>query len=59
MTKVYTHEEKLEIINGCIKKRTRLKKEKKYEEADKIREVLLKCNVILEDTLKGTTWKWK
>ena len=59
MTKVYTHEEKIEIINDCIKKRTRLKEEKKYEEADYIREVLLKCDVILEDTKTGTTWKRK
>ncbi len=51
-----TAEEKLmQIINA----RDTLRKQKKYKEADQIREKLFEIGVILEDKEKGKRWKFK
>ena len=59
-------EEKIEIdqqilnkINGLIEQRNIAKKEKNYAEADRIREELLKMNVIIKDSREGTTFEIK
>ena len=47
-------------IEDMIKKRTQLRKEKKYKEADAVRKELEEKGVILEDKKGGTTeWEWK
>jgi len=47
-------------IQKDVDERIKLKKEKKYGEADKIREKLEKKGIILEDLKDGTTsWRWK
>ncbi len=45
------------IINQKISERAILKKEKKFKEADAIRDQLLSEGIILEDTKEGTTWR--
>ena len=45
-------------VNKLVEKRNLLKKEKKYEEADKIREELLKLGVQIKDTREGVEIKW-
>jgi len=40
-----------------VKERERLREEKKWAEADKIREELAKKGILLDDTDKGTRWK--
>lgn len=52
-------EERKEWVSAKIEERNRLKKEKKYAEADKIRIELENQGVILEDTKDGTTWRRK
>jgi cysteinyl-tRNA synthetase len=47
-------------IQKLIDERDKLKKDKRYKEADKIREELEKSGVILEDLKDGKTkWRWK
>lgn len=41
-------------INRLVEKRDNLRKAKRWQEADDIRNQLLKMNIILEDTAKGT-----
>ena len=53
------NEEKLKEIQELISKRNELKKNKNYEEADKIREQLLNMNVVIKDTRVGTTFEIK
>lgn len=54
----YSNEDNLQI-QSIIDKRTIAKHEKNYALADELREQLLKMDVIIEDTRKGTTWKYK
>lgn len=44
-------------IEEMIEKRIQAKKDKNYEEADKIREELLERNIVLKDTREGTTYE--
>jgi cysteinyl-tRNA synthetase len=46
-------------VNQLIEERARLRKEKKWQEADKIRADLAEQGIILEDTPKGTIAIWK
>ena len=47
-------------IKGLIKKREEFRKAGKYQEADEIRKLLEdEFGVLLEDTAKGTEWKFK
>jgi cysteinyl-tRNA synthetase len=49
-----------ELLSGekeLIEERNRLRKDKKYEEADKIRELLKEKGIIIEDTPWGVRWK--
>jgi len=49
-----------EEVKKLIKEREELRKKGSYEEADKIRELLLeRYGIILEDTKEGTIWKFK
>ncbi len=43
-------------IDELIAKRNELKILKKYEEADKIRNILLEKNIVINDTKEGTIW---
>ena len=52
-------ENTLNKINELIEKRKIAKKEKNYEEADKIRNELLDMNIIIKDTREGTTFEIK
>jgi len=52
-------DELLNKINTLIEQRNIAKKEKNYEEADKIRNQLLEMNVIIKDTREGTTFELK
>jgi cysteinyl-tRNA synthetase len=47
----------LEIIENLIEKRIIAKQDKRWSEADNIREELKNMGVALEDTQDGTTWK--
>jgi cysteinyl-tRNA synthetase len=46
-------------IKSLVEKRERLRKAKKWQEADKIRAKLDEMGVILEDTPEGTIIRWK
>ena len=46
-----------EYINDLIIKRKEYKAAKNYEEADKVRNILLEKNIILNDTREGTFWE--
>lgn len=46
-----------EYINDLIIKRKEYKVAKNYEEADKVRNILLEKNIILNDTREGTFWE--
>lgn len=46
-----------EYINDLIIKRKEYKIAKNYEEADKVRNLLLEKNIILNDTREGTFWE--
>ena len=46
-------------IDDLIKERNLAKENKDFEEADRIRKILLKDGVILEDTAEGTIWRQK
>ena len=46
-------------IDGLIKERNLAKKNKDYEDADRIRKLLLENNILLEDTAEGTIWRQK
>jgi len=45
-------------IAELIKKREEFRKNKQYQEADKIRDELKKKGILLEDTKEGTIWKF-
>jgi cysteinyl-tRNA synthetase len=47
------------IIDDLIKERNSAKKNKDYEEADRIRKLLLENDILLEDTADGTIWRKK
>ena len=47
------------IIDDLIKERNSAKKNKDYEEADRIRKLLLENDILLEDTAEGTIWRKK
>ena len=44
------------FINSLIMEREIARKEKKYDRADEIRNILRKENIEIEDTLEGTRW---
>jgi len=46
-------------INNLIQKRNQLKAEKKYEEADNIRNQLEESGIAIKDTKEGTNWDIK
>ena len=46
-------------INELIKERNLAKENKNFEEADRIRKLLLKNDILLEDTPEGTIWRKK
>ncbi len=46
-------------VEIAINLRNQLKKDKKFKEADEIRQMLNEKGVILEDTKEGTTWRRK
>jgi len=46
-------------ITKLIKKREKLRKEKKWKESDKIRAELREKGIILEDKESGTRWRWE
>jgi len=46
-------------IDGLIKERNLAKKNKDYEDADRIRKLLLENDILLEDTAEGTIWRQK
>ena len=46
-------------INELIEKRNLAKENKNFEEADRIRKLLLKNDILLEDTPEGTIWRKK
>ena len=46
-------------IDELIKERNLAKKNKDYEDADRIRKLLLENNILLEDTAEGTIWRQK
>ena len=48
-----------EYIDSLLIKRQELKIAKKYEDADKIRDLLLEKNIIISDTREGTFWDIK
>jgi len=50
-------EETKNKINNLITQRTIAKKEKNFEEADKIREELTKMGISIQDTPNGTLWE--
>ncbi len=52
-------EKTLEKINKLIEYRNIAKKEKNYEEADRIRQELLDMNIVIKDTREGTTFELK
>jgi cysteinyl-tRNA synthetase len=47
------------IIDDLIEERNLAKKNKDYEEADRIRKLLLENDILLEDTAEGTIWRQK
>ena len=47
------------MIDDLIKERNLAKKNKDYEEADRIRILLLENDILLEDTPEGTIWRQK
>lgn len=46
-------------IEEAIEEREKLRKEKKYKEADNVRKMLEQKGIILEDTKEGTVWRRK
>lgn len=46
-------------VNKLIEERNKLKKEKKYDEADKIRNEILSLGAEIKDTREGVEIKWK
>jgi len=47
------------IIDDLIQERNLAKKNKDYDEADRIRKLLLENDILLEDTSEGTIWRQK
>ena len=45
-------------VDKLIEQRKKLKQEKKYEEADKIREEILKLGAEIKDTREGVEIRW-
>ncbi|MEM6811266.1 MAG: cysteine--tRNA ligase [Pseudomonadota bacterium] len=52
-------EEDIEKIESLVQQRTDAKKEKNFERADQIRDVLLAMNIEIEDTREGARWHQK
>ncbi|WP_456474991.1 cysteine--tRNA ligase [Candidatus Pyrohabitans sp.] len=52
-------EELPEELLRMIREREEARKRKDYATADRLREELLKHGVVVEDTPRGTRWKWK
>jgi cysteinyl-tRNA synthetase len=48
-----------EHVEAWIAKRNEAREQKKWQEADQIREELLSKGVLIEDTPGGTVWKIK
>jgi len=48
-----------EKIEALIEKRNQARRERKWAEADRLRDELLTKGIILEDTKEGTKWKRK
>ncbi|MFA5007970.1 MAG: cysteine--tRNA ligase [Candidatus Omnitrophota bacterium] len=46
-------------ITAAVAERERLRKEKKYKEADGVRKMLEEKGIVLEDTKEGTVWRRK
>ncbi len=46
-------------VESMIEKRAKAREERNFQEADRIREELMRRGVILEDTRRGTVWKVK
>jgi len=47
------------MITDLIQVRQELRKDKKWQQADMVRDKLDEAGVMLEDTPKGTVWKRK
>lgn len=47
-----------QLVEMLIENRTEARKNKNFEEADRIRDRLKKMGIILEDSQSGTTWKF-
>jgi cysteinyl-tRNA synthetase len=56
---VFTAEEELldDEIEGLLTQRVEARKNRDFQEADRIRDLLKEKNIILEDTPQGTRWK--
>ncbi|QXE01834.1 cysteine--tRNA ligase [Terribacillus sp. DMT04] len=56
---VFTAEEELldDEIEGLLTQRVEARKNRDFQEADRIRDLLKEKNIILEDTSQGTRWK--
>jgi len=46
-----------EVIEGLVQKRDQARREKRWQEADKIRVQLQEKGITLEDTAGGTVWR--
>jgi cysteinyl-tRNA synthetase len=46
-------------VGKAIEEREKLRKEKKYKEADDVRKMLEEKGIVLEDTKEGTVWRRK
>ena len=44
-------------INSLIEERLQAKKERNYQKADEIRDILTGMGIIIKDTKEGTTWQ--
>ncbi len=47
------------VVNYILYLRHIARKNKKYEEADTIREILDEIGVVVQDTKHGLQWRWK
>ena len=46
-------------IETLIVARTEARKARNFAESDRIRDLLVEGGVLLEDSAKGTTWRWR